>query len=83
VILSGRRAEPHPSARNWRGRRTARLARLHAVLAPRLETVFACFGVRGADFALLATLVRLAAESVSEVLADPGARCGCYIAIAS
>jgi hypothetical protein len=45
--------------------------------------VFACFGVRGADFALLATLVRLAAESVSEVLADPGARCGCYIAIAS
>jgi DNA-binding MarR family transcriptional regulator len=45
---------------------TARLARLHAVLAPRLETVFARFGVRGADFALLATLVRLAAESVSQ-----------------
>ncbi len=45
---------------------TARLARLQAVLAPRLETVFARFGLRGADFAVLATLVRLAAESVSQ-----------------
>lgn len=45
---------------------TARLARLQAALAPRLETVFARFGVRGADFAVLATLVRLAAKSVSQ-----------------
>jgi DNA-binding MarR family transcriptional regulator len=45
---------------------TARLARLQAVLAPRLETVFARFGLRGADFAVLATLVRLAAASVSQ-----------------
>ena len=45
---------------------TARLARLQAVLAPRLETVFARFGLRGADFAVLATLVRLAAGSVAQ-----------------
>ena len=45
---------------------TARLARLQAVLVPRLETVFARFSLRGADFAVLATLVRLAAESVSQ-----------------
>jgi len=45
---------------------TARLARLQALTAPRLETVFARFGIRGADFVLLATLVRLAGESVSQ-----------------
>ncbi|MGZ4174864.1 MAG: MarR family transcriptional regulator [Solirubrobacteraceae bacterium] len=45
---------------------TARLARLQAVLSPRLEMVFARYGMRGADFALIATLVRLAAESVSQ-----------------
>lgn len=45
---------------------TARLARLQAVLGPRLETVFARYGIRGADFAVIATLVRLAAESVSQ-----------------
>jgi DNA-binding MarR family transcriptional regulator len=45
---------------------TARLARLQAVLSPRLERVFARFGTRGADFAVIATLVRLAAESVSQ-----------------
>jgi len=45
---------------------TARLARLQAVLSPRLETVFARYGIRGADFAVIATLARLAAESVSQ-----------------
>jgi len=45
---------------------TARLARVQALAAPRLETVFARFGIRGADFAVLATLVRLADESVSQ-----------------
>jgi len=45
---------------------TARLARLQAVLSPRLEMVFVRYGMRGADFALIATLVRLAAESVSQ-----------------
>lgn len=45
---------------------TARLARLQAVLSPRLEMVFARYGVRGADFAVIATLVRLVAESVSQ-----------------
>jgi DNA-binding MarR family transcriptional regulator len=45
---------------------TARLARLQAVLNPRLETVFARHGIRGADFAVLATLVRLATEDVSQ-----------------
>ena len=45
---------------------TARLARLNALLSPKLETVFARFGIRGADFALIATLVRLAGESVSQ-----------------
>jgi DNA-binding MarR family transcriptional regulator len=45
---------------------TARLARLQAVVAPRLEAVFERFGLRGADFAVLATLVRLAGESVSQ-----------------
>lgn len=45
---------------------TARLARLHTELGRRLETVFTRFGLRGADFAVLATLVRLAGESVSQ-----------------
>ncbi|MBV9416030.1 MAG: MarR family transcriptional regulator [Solirubrobacterales bacterium] len=45
---------------------TARLARLQALVAPRLETVFRRFGTRGADFALLATLVRLAGDAVSQ-----------------
>jgi DNA-binding MarR family transcriptional regulator len=45
---------------------TARLARLQALLAPRLEAVFERFGIRGADFAVLATLVRLAGENVSQ-----------------
>jgi DNA-binding MarR family transcriptional regulator len=45
---------------------TARLARLHAVLSPRLELVLARYETRGADFAVIATLVRLAAESVSQ-----------------
>jgi DNA-binding MarR family transcriptional regulator len=45
---------------------TARLARLQAVLAPRLESVFERFGIRSTDFAILATLVRLAAENVSQ-----------------
>jgi DNA-binding MarR family transcriptional regulator len=45
---------------------TARLARLQAVLSPRLEIVFARYGMRGADFAVMATLVRLTAESVSQ-----------------
>jgi len=45
---------------------TARLARLQAVLSPRLEAVFARYGLRGADFAVLATLVRLGAGSISQ-----------------
>jgi DNA-binding MarR family transcriptional regulator len=45
---------------------TARLARLQALTAPRLETVFQRFGIRGADFAVLATLVRLAGDVVSQ-----------------
>jgi DNA-binding MarR family transcriptional regulator len=45
---------------------TARLARLQAVLSPRLETVFARYGLRGADFAVLATLVRLGGGSISQ-----------------
>jgi DNA-binding MarR family transcriptional regulator len=45
---------------------TARLARLQTVLSPRLEAVFARYGLRGADFAVLATLVRLGAGSVSQ-----------------
>jgi DNA-binding MarR family transcriptional regulator len=44
----------------------ARLARLQADLAPRLEAVFARFGLRSADFAVLATLVRLARPGVSQ-----------------
>jgi len=45
---------------------TARLARLQALLAPRLEAVFGRFRIRGADFAVLATLVRLSHENVSQ-----------------
>jgi DNA-binding MarR family transcriptional regulator len=45
---------------------TSRLARLQALLAPRLETVFARFGIRGSEFAILATVVRLAGENVSQ-----------------
>ena len=45
---------------------TARLARLHAILGPRLEGVFARFGLRGADFAVIATLVRLGEKHVSQ-----------------
>jgi DNA-binding MarR family transcriptional regulator len=45
---------------------TARLARLQALLAPRFEAVFERFGIRSADFAILATLVRLADEIVSQ-----------------
>lgn len=44
----------------------ARLARLHALLVPRLEAVFERFGLRATDFAVLATLVRLAGERVSQ-----------------
>ena len=45
---------------------TARLARLQAMLSPLLESVFARHGLRGADFAVLATLVRLGSGSVSQ-----------------
>ena len=45
---------------------TARLARLQTVLGPRLEGVFARFGMRGADFAVIATLIRLGEERVSQ-----------------
>ncbi|MGH2885273.1 MAG: MarR family winged helix-turn-helix transcriptional regulator, partial [Solirubrobacteraceae bacterium] len=44
----------------------ARLARLQAQVAPRLEAVFARFGLHSADFAVLATLVRLAGDGVSQ-----------------
>jgi DNA-binding MarR family transcriptional regulator len=45
---------------------TARLARLQAVLSPKLEAVFERFGIRRADFAVLATLVRLGRADVSQ-----------------
>jgi DNA-binding MarR family transcriptional regulator len=45
---------------------TARLARLQARLGPRLEEVFVRFGLRGTDFAVLATLVRLEGERISQ-----------------
>jgi DNA-binding MarR family transcriptional regulator len=44
----------------------ARLARLQAQLAPRLEAVFARFGLHSADFAVLATLVRVTGDGVSQ-----------------
>lgn len=45
---------------------TARLARLQAELTPRLEEVFVRFGLRSADFSVLATLVRLEHDAVSQ-----------------
>jgi DNA-binding MarR family transcriptional regulator len=45
---------------------TARLARLQAIAALRLESVFARFGLRGADFAVLATLVRLGQDGLGQ-----------------
>jgi DNA-binding MarR family transcriptional regulator len=45
---------------------TARLARLQAMMAPRHEAVFQRFGIRGADFAVLATLTRLKGARVSQ-----------------
>lgn len=45
---------------------TTRIALLQAELAPKLEAVFSRFGIRGADFAVLATLTRLAGEGVSQ-----------------
>jgi DNA-binding MarR family transcriptional regulator len=45
---------------------TARIARLNAILGPRLESVFERFGIRGADFAVVATLVRLGDGRVSQ-----------------
>jgi len=45
---------------------TARLARLQALVAARQAEVVARFGLRAAEFALLATLVRLAGEDVSQ-----------------
>jgi DNA-binding MarR family transcriptional regulator len=64
VIASWRTARPELSVEPIGV--TARLARLQAHLAPRLEAVFDRFGLRGADFAVLATLVRLAGENVSQ-----------------
>jgi DNA-binding MarR family transcriptional regulator len=57
---------------------TARLPRLQAVLAPRLESVFERFGIRSTDFAVLATLVRLAGGNVSQrrLAADLGVSAG-------
>jgi DNA-binding MarR family transcriptional regulator len=43
-----------------------RLLRLQTILAPRLESLFERFGLRTADFAVLATLVRLAEQAVSQ-----------------
>jgi DNA-binding MarR family transcriptional regulator len=45
---------------------TARLARLHTTLGARLESVFQRFGIRGGDFAVIATLVRLADAQISQ-----------------
>jgi DNA-binding MarR family transcriptional regulator len=45
---------------------TARLMRLHATLGPKLESAFQRFGLRGADFGVLATLVRLGDARVSQ-----------------
>ena len=38
---------------------TSRLARLHATLGPKLDSIFERFGIRGGDFAVIATLVRV------------------------
>ncbi|MBV9604073.1 MAG: MarR family transcriptional regulator [Solirubrobacterales bacterium] len=45
---------------------TARLARLQALIAPMQAEVLERFGLRGGEFALLATLTRLAGEDVSQ-----------------
>jgi DNA-binding MarR family transcriptional regulator len=45
---------------------TARLPRLQALVAPRQAEVVERFGLRAAEFALLATLVRLVGEDVSQ-----------------
>jgi DNA-binding MarR family transcriptional regulator len=45
---------------------TARLARLHALIAARQVAVLERFGLRGGEFAVLATLTRLSAEAVSQ-----------------
>lgn len=45
---------------------SARLARLQAELSPKLEGAFGRFGMRGGDFAVLATIVRLDGASVSQ-----------------
>jgi DNA-binding MarR family transcriptional regulator len=45
---------------------TARLPRLTAILCPRLESVFERFGIRGADFAVIGTLVRLGGVPVTQ-----------------
>lgn len=45
---------------------TSRVARLNATLGPKLESVFDRFGLRGADFAVIATLVRLGDVQVSQ-----------------
>jgi DNA-binding MarR family transcriptional regulator len=45
---------------------TARLSRLQALIAPKQADVLERFGLRGTEFALLATLTRLAGEDVSQ-----------------
>ncbi|HET6866669.1 MAG TPA: MarR family transcriptional regulator [Solirubrobacteraceae bacterium] len=45
---------------------TARLSRLHALIAPQQAAVLERFGLRGPDFAVLATLTRLSGEDVSQ-----------------
>ncbi|MBV9799929.1 MAG: MarR family transcriptional regulator [Solirubrobacterales bacterium] len=45
---------------------TARLDRLYHTLGRKLESVFERFGIRGADFAVIATLVRLGDAHVSQ-----------------
>lgn len=44
----------------------ARLARVQARLGPRIDAVFERFGLRSADFAVLATLVRLGGRKISQ-----------------
>lgn len=45
---------------------TARLDRLRQALGPRLEQVFAAHGLTGADFAVLATIVRLGGDPLTQ-----------------
>lgn len=45
---------------------TARLARLRQALGSRTEAVFAAHGLSGADFAVLATIVRTGGEPISQ-----------------